>query len=124
LSRKPKSPAGGETDMRIGVSPAEHELLDLADPYLSHHDQLTAEELLEFAVKAAQAALRARPDTGMGARRRAKALEAAALLLCSVQLQDRQDEAKRCRRLLVPEALGFTSETRPAETSVTEGAAR
>lgn len=84
MSWKPKSP-GGETDMRIGVSRVEHELLDLIEAQRAALSPLGPDTLVRSGAKDAAAALRADPACGNAARRRAKALEAAARLLLAVE---------------------------------------
>ena len=88
MSRKPKCPRGADTDMRIGVTKAEHELLDLIASSRADVEKAGGFYLIEAGAKAAGAALRADPSRGMGSRRRDKALEAAALLLLAVEYQD------------------------------------
>jgi hypothetical protein len=87
MSRKPKSP-GGDTDMRIGVSPAEQELLDIIESNRDSLSPLGSFHLVETGSKDAAAALRADPGRGMASRRRSKALEAAARLLLAVEQMD------------------------------------
>jgi hypothetical protein len=85
MSRKPKSPAACMTDMRIGVTPVEHELLDLITANRAALSPLGPGHLIDTGAKDAAAALRADPARGLAARRREKALAAAARLLLAVE---------------------------------------
>ena len=85
MSRKPKSPAACMTDMRIGVTPVEHELLDLITAKRTALSPLGPDTLVSAGAKDAAAAVRADPARGMAARRRAKALDAAVRLLLAVE---------------------------------------
>jgi hypothetical protein len=73
---------------RNACSAVEHELLDMLDANRGHLSMLGGHHLVETASKDAAAALRANPDTGMGIRRREKALSAAVRLILAVEQMD------------------------------------
>ena len=84
MSRALNAPAAG--DLRQGVTPAEHAVLDRLEElfrFPAHSEWFLAE-----AQKAAAAALRANPDNGMGGRRVERAREAAALLILALHRMD------------------------------------
>jgi hypothetical protein len=86
-SRRVNSPHAG--DVRIGVTSIEHEVLDRVDAIIAQPGAvLHSDALLDYACKAAAAALRARRETGMIRRRRERAIEAAAQLLAALRVMD------------------------------------
>ena len=89
MSRKPLGPINCNSDMRVGVVPAEHDVLDLVDEIedLSRKGMLynSSENCVALA---RTAALRADPDLSRGEDVRGKAVEAAALLVFAVKLMD------------------------------------
>jgi hypothetical protein len=76
------------SDMRIGVSAVEHKVLDEVVSMIGRMSGSPTDCLLDFAVKAAQAALRAKPEVGKAGIRRANALDAAALLIVALEQMD------------------------------------
>lgn len=86
MSRKPLGPINCNSDMRLGVVKAEHDVLDLVEGAAPAWGQFDTEFLLRKAEDAACAVLDERPANGD--RRRQKAVKAAAVMISAIIAMD------------------------------------